>query len=60
MASAVIGGKLYVIGGINKQYQVRSSVFVYDPRRNRWSEKEGVPVFTAPEKVAKGNAGVSE
>ncbi len=59
-ASAVIGGKLYVIGGINKQYQVRSSVFVYDPRRNRWSEKEGVPVFTAPEKVAKGNAGVSE
>ena len=29
-----------------ERYEVRSSVFVYDPVKNKWHERDGLPVFT--------------
>ncbi len=43
-ATAVVGGKIYVIGGFNAQTgEVLDSVFVYDPKSDSWSWQSWLP-----------------
>jgi hypothetical protein len=46
--SAVIKGKLYVIGGLNEHYQARASVFVYDVGNDSWVDWDAMPKYTKP------------
>lgn len=39
----VIGGKLYITGGIASNDNFRSELFVYDPATNTWSQKRSMP-----------------
>jgi N-acetylneuraminic acid mutarotase len=41
--AGVIGGKIYVTGGITSTHQPSASVFVYDPASNTWARKRDMP-----------------
>jgi hypothetical protein len=47
-ASAVVKGRLYVVGGLNDRYVARASVFVYDPLKDKWQEWDSSPKVTKP------------
>ena len=37
-AAAAMGGKIYVTGGEGQESAVNSTVFVYDPQANAWTQ----------------------
>ena len=41
--AGVIGGKIYVTGGITSKHQPSASLFVYDPASNTWTRKRDMP-----------------
>ncbi|MBK8656979.1 MAG: hypothetical protein IPN20_24445 [Haliscomenobacter sp.] len=45
-ASAVVEGKLYVIGGITSTGLVKK-MEMYDPETNQWTEKASMPIARA-------------
>jgi N-acetylneuraminic acid mutarotase len=44
IATAVLNGLIYVIGGYDSTGQSTSSVFVYDPQSNTWSTAASLPI----------------
>ena len=44
IASAVLNGLIYVIGGYDSAGQSTSSVFVYNPQSNTWSTAASLPI----------------
>jgi len=42
-ASAVVKGRLFVIGGLNERYESRASVYVYDPQKDKWEDWDSTP-----------------
>jgi len=42
-ASAVVDGKVYIIGGFSKQGRSSSVVEVYDPIKDKWSQMSSMP-----------------
>ena len=41
--ASVINGKLYVSGGLNKDFRSTKTLFVYDPKTNSWMRKADMP-----------------
>jgi N-acetylneuraminic acid mutarotase len=41
--AGVIGGKIYVTGGLTGRHQRSASVFVYDPASDTWTRKRDMP-----------------
>ncbi|MED2944745.1 kelch repeat-containing protein [Bacillus swezeyi] len=50
-ATAVVGDKIYVIGGYGKSYATNTT-FVYDSKKNEWSKKADMPIKLAGSAVA--------
>ena len=44
LATAVLGGLIYVIGGFDAGGQSTDSVFVYNPQSNTWSTAASLPI----------------
>ena len=44
LATAVLNGNIYVIGGFDSAGQSTSSVFVYNPQSNTWSTAASLPI----------------
>src|SRR6186713_1925087 len=44
LATAVLNGLIYVIGGFDSAGQSTSNVFVYNPRSNTWSTAASIPI----------------
>jgi N-acetylneuraminic acid mutarotase len=44
IATAVLDGRIYVIGGFNGAGQSTNDVFVYNPQANSWSEAASLPI----------------
>jgi N-acetylneuraminic acid mutarotase len=42
----VIGGKLYISGGLSGHKEYQPTLFVYDPARNTWTRKRDMPNTT--------------
>ncbi|MBU1712100.1 MAG: hypothetical protein KKD47_03250 [Proteobacteria bacterium] len=42
-ASAVVNGKIYIIGGFSKQGRSSAVVEEYDPSKDKWSQKASMP-----------------
>lgn len=47
MATAMLDGKIYLMGGTNDSYYTVNSTLVYDPGADAWSEAAGLPVALA-------------
>jgi N-acetylneuraminic acid mutarotase len=70
--ASVINGKLYVSGGLNKDFRSTKTLFVYDPETNSWMRKAEMPLagsggiqgviggrlYVYMPSVGSGNAGV--
>jgi N-acetylneuraminic acid mutarotase len=41
--AGVIGGKIYISGGLSGHKGYRDVLFMYDPARNRWTQKRAMP-----------------
>jgi N-acetylneuraminic acid mutarotase len=46
LMTAVLDGKVYVIGGMNSQQKVVRDVSIFDPKTNQWSEGPALPEGT--------------
>jgi len=44
LASAALGGKIFVIAGFDSGGEATNSVFVYDPASNGWSRAAPLPI----------------
>lgn len=42
--ASVISGKLYVSGGLNREFRPTKTLFVYDPGTNSWMRKADMPL----------------
>lgn len=42
-ASAVVDGKVYIIGGVSTQGKISSFVEEYDPTKDKWTHKASMP-----------------
>src|SRR5206468_11955244 len=46
MATAVLDGKIIVIGGYNRSGASTSTVSIYDPVKDRWGSAAALPIVT--------------
>jgi len=46
VAAAVLGGRIFVIGGYDSEGMSTSSVFVYEPSSDSWSTAAPIPIVT--------------
>jgi N-acetylneuraminic acid mutarotase len=44
--AGVIGGKIYISGGLSGNKEYRDVLFMYDPATNRWTQKQAMPNTT--------------
>ncbi|MCY8546503.1 Kelch repeat-containing protein [Bacillus vallismortis] len=51
-ATAVVGDKIYVIGGFGQNRVATNTTFVYDSQKNTWSKKADMPINLAGSAVA--------
>ncbi|QIW80909.1 DUF1668 domain-containing protein [Bacillus tequilensis] len=51
-ATAVVGNKIYVIGGFGQNRVATNTTFVYDSQKNTWSKKADMPINLAGSAVA--------
>ncbi|MED2941884.1 DUF1668 domain-containing protein [Bacillus swezeyi] len=51
-ATAVVDGKIYVIGGFGSKSVATNTTFVYDPKTNEWTQKADIPTQRAGAAVA--------
>ncbi|AUZ28755.1 DUF1668 domain-containing protein [Bacillus subtilis] len=42
-STAVVGDKIYVIGGVNDSAKPQAQTFVYDPKLDKWEKKKEMP-----------------
>ncbi|KAA0836943.1 Kelch repeat-containing protein [Bacillus paralicheniformis] len=51
-ATAVVDGKIYVIGGFGSENIATNTTYVYDPKTNEWTQKTDMPTKRAGAAVA--------